>query len=118
MARVLGRADKEQLCVLGQDWERKGLEAWWQQLTALGQAAGPTSGPHILLPTYGRSQPEGYRGTTSPHGCVAMDKLLRVSEPQKKQSLLLLQPWRVGEGIGRFLGTSWEPAGWSPFVLW
>lgn len=32
MARALGRADKEQLCIPGQHWEPKGL-GWWHAST-------------------------------------------------------------------------------------
>ncbi|KAB1258062.1 G-protein coupled receptor 20 [Camelus dromedarius] len=69
---VLGRTDREQLCVLGPDWERKGLE---------GPQAGGWPYPlapilfcqHLVTPNQRVTH-----GATSPLSCVAMDNKSKI----------------------------------------
>lgn len=53
VARVLSGTDTEQLCSLGQNWERKGWTRWkGRRLHSQpsGRPPDPPTGPHILLP--------------------------------------------------------------------
>lgn len=86
VARALGRADEEQLCVPGRHWERKGL-GWWQRAWPSDGRLGLPSSPHVLLPTYAHSQPEGHQDTPSPYSCMATDKWPPLSEPREHQRL-------------------------------